>query len=91
MSKIRNTGELTTLFCSVIQKGMMVMNNKEVKCFFCSKKLTREEIAILEVRYFPVCPKCRKWLSKLKEEKFFRLLAVFLTLFFLCLITIVIN
>jgi hypothetical protein len=68
----------------------MVLNNKEVKCFFCNKKLLREEITVLELSYFPICPKCRKWLSRLKEEKFFRLLSVLVTLFFLCLITLTI-
>ena len=69
------------------EKGLMVLNAK-VECFFCSKKLTREEIAVLEVSYIPICFKCRKWLSKLSKGKALKLVSIFLTIVFLFLITV---
>jgi len=53
-----------------------------------SKKLTREEIAVLELSYVPVCFECRKWLSKLSKGKALKLLSLFLTIVFLFLITV---
>lgn len=69
------------------EKGLMVLNAK-VECFFCSKKLTREEIAVLEVSYIPICFKCRKWVSKIAKGKALKLVSALLTLVFLSLITL---
>ena len=68
----------------------MVVSNIEVKCFFCGKKLMQEEMAALALKYCPVCFECRKWLSGLKEEKFFKVLSAFLVLVFLYSISVVI-
>ena len=68
----------------------MGLNSKTVKCFFCGKKLLGDEIAVLELSYCPICFECRKWLSRLKEERFFRILSFFLALVFLCSISAVI-
>ena len=65
----------------------MALNTKE-ECFLCSKKLTREEIAVLELSYVPVCFECRKWLSKLSKGKALKLVSIFLTIVFLFLITV---
>jgi hypothetical protein len=53
----------------LIKKGLMLLNTK-VQCFFCNKKLTREEIATLELSYFSICLECRKWFSKLAKKSF---------------------
>ena len=50
--------------------------NKKVKCFFCDKELTKEEIAALKRCYFSVCFECKSWFSQGKKKKTWKILLI---------------
>ena len=43
--------------------------NKKIKCFFCDKELTKEEILAQKWRFLTICFECKRWLSGTKSGK----------------------